>query len=101
MKEMRIKAGLSMRKTGALIGKSDSYIAHLETGRMDFPKGEKLDQILAIYGGIKQKSFFEKVRNFSERPNDITTLKVLIERANPEQLSKIIKYMEDVISGII
>ena len=53
-----------MRKAGALIGLSDSYIAHIETGRMDPPKGAKLDRLLAIYGDIKQKSFYERVRNF-------------------------------------
>ncbi len=61
-----------MKKAGTLMGKSDSYIAHLETGRMDLPSGEKLDRLLMAYGGIKQESFFEKVRNFQARPNDKT-----------------------------
>ncbi len=42
LKQMRVGCGLSMKKAGELMGKSDSYIAHLETGRMDIPKGEKL-----------------------------------------------------------
>ena len=35
LRQMRIKAGLSMRKVGGLIGVSDSYISQIENGRMD------------------------------------------------------------------
>ena len=80
LKQMRQSLGLSMKKAGALMGKSNSYIAHLETGRMDLPRGEKLDRLLMAYGGIKQKSFFEKVRNFQARPNDKTLLLQMIDR---------------------
>ena len=101
LKQMRVGCGLSMKKAGELMGKSDSYIAHLETGRMDIPKGEKLDRILAAYGGIKQKSFYERVRSYVERPNDITILRTLLERANPDQLAKITKYTEALLAGLI
>lgn len=66
LKELRRQHGLSMRKAGEMLGLSDSYIAHIETGRMDPPKGDKLDRLLGIYGGIKQKSFYERVRNYAE-----------------------------------
>lgn len=101
LKQMRLSSGLSMKKAGDLMGKSDSYIAHLETGRMDIPKGDKLDRILAAYGGIKQKSFYERVRSFVERPNDITILRSLLERANPEQLERIAKFAEATLAGLI
>lgn len=101
LKQMRLTLGLSMKKAGALIGKSDSYIAHLETGRMDLPRGEKLDRLLMAYGGIKQKSFFEKVRNYHARPNDKTLLLQLIDRANEQQLIKIKKHIEALLAGVI
>ncbi len=53
LKQMRLALGLSMKKAGALMGKPDSYIAHLETDRMDLPRGEKLDRLLMTYGRIK------------------------------------------------
>jgi transcriptional regulator with XRE-family HTH domain len=59
LKELRIYHGYSMRKAGELMELSDSYIAHLETGRIDIPMGARLDRILAVYGGIKKKSLYE------------------------------------------
>lgn len=76
LKDLRLQYRLSMKKAGTMIGRSDSYIAHLETGRMDIPQGERLDRILSIYGGIKQKSFYERVRNFEQK---ITAKDELIE----------------------
>ena len=67
LKELRLQHGLSMRKAGALLELSDSYIAHIETGRMNVPTGPRLEKLLLIYGGIKEKSFFERVRSFKEK----------------------------------
>lgn len=64
LRDLRIASKLSMRKAGELVGRSDSYIAHIETGRMNPPTDEKLDRLLNIYGGLKQKSFYERVRNW-------------------------------------
>lgn len=60
LKELRLSKKLSMRKLGDLIGKSDSYISHLENGRLDFPEGEPLEKILAAFDNMKPKSFFER-----------------------------------------
>ena len=49
LKELRISRGLSMRKAGELMGVSDSYISHIENGRLDVPKGKRLEKILLIY----------------------------------------------------
>lgn len=38
LKELRSQCGLSMRQAGKLINRSDSYIAHIETGKMDSPR---------------------------------------------------------------
>ncbi len=71
-----------MRKAGELIGLSDSYIAHIETGRMDPPKGGKLDRLLQMYGPIKQKSFYEKVRNYESKLGFKEQLIDLVERSS-------------------
>ena len=61
LKQLRMSMKLSMREAGFRIGKSDSYISHLENGRMDIPSGLDLDRLLKIYN-CTQKGFFEKVR---------------------------------------
>ena len=40
--------GLSLRKAAKLIGKSDSWLAHLETGRFD-PKPHDYKQVASIF----------------------------------------------------
>ena len=66
LRELRLHAGLSKRKAGDLIRYSDSYISHIENGRTDVPTGARLDKFLNIYGGIKEKSFHERVRRYAE-----------------------------------
>lgn len=89
LRELRTQSGLSMRKTGALLGYSDSYISHIENGRSDVPRGDRLNKFLEVYGGIKQKSFYERVRRYSEqishRDRLIQTLEML-----PEEKIKIL-----------
>ena len=60
---LRDERGLSMGAAGALIGRSDSYIAHIETGRLDVPKGEKLRLLLQAYG-MRPTAFYERLRGF-------------------------------------
>ena len=67
LKELRLANHLSMRQLGDMIGKSDSYISHLENGRLDFPHGAALEQILSALGGMKVKSFFERARKCRTR----------------------------------
>ncbi len=45
LKRLRVERKLSMRKAGELLGLSDSTIAHIETGRIDVPRGEKLNRM--------------------------------------------------------
>ncbi|MBK8202604.1 MAG: transcriptional regulator [Bdellovibrionales bacterium] len=97
LKDLRVQHGLSMRKAGELIGLSDSYIAHIETGRMDAPKGAKLDRLLAIYGGIKQKSYYERVRDYRGKVTERDELMELATRANEAQISTILAIAKGII----
>ncbi len=97
LKEMRVSCGYTMRHAGELLGLSDSYIAHLETGRMDVPKGEKLERILNIYGGIKIKSFYEKVRNFQDKLTPREELIDEIKRLSDQELLFLLR----VVRGIV
>ncbi|WP_155722500.1 helix-turn-helix domain-containing protein [Bdellovibrio bacteriovorus] len=60
LKQLRNESGLSMIKTAALIGVSDSSIAHVETGRMDAPRGDKLKRLIHTYG-VRSTTYFERL----------------------------------------
>ena len=80
LRELRIQLGISMRKAGELIGCSDSYISHIENGRTDVPAGERIDKFLSIYGGIKQKSFYERVRCYQDETTPVDELILIIPK---------------------
>ena len=80
LKDLRIQSGLTMRKAGELLGLSDTYISHIETGRMDVPTDGKLENILSIYGGMKRKSFSERVRLYKDKIDPSTELIDLLPR---------------------
>ena len=86
IRELLLSHGLSMRKAGDLIGVSDSYISHIENGRTDFPRGQRLDKFLTVYGGIKQKSFYEKVRNWKDKISPLDELVELVSKLNEEKI---------------
>lgn len=86
LRELRIQSRLSMRKAGVLLGCTDSYISHLENGRSDVPKGDRLDKFLAVYGGIKQKSFYERVRRYAETKDPKIELIEMIQNLPPEKI---------------
>lgn len=68
------------------MGISDSTIAHIETGRMNPPKHERLKAFLDAYGGIKPKSYYERVRTFEVSSSPKQELTDLVKRANALQL---------------
>lgn len=97
LRQMRIERGLSMRAVGDRIGLSDSYIAHIETGRMDPPVGEKLEKILSVYGGIKAKSFYEKARNYKEQVTEKDELQEILERLPEEKISLLLNVAKSLV----
>lgn len=82
---LRVEHGLSMKRAGTLAGVSDSTIAHIETGRMNSPQGEALERFLRIYGGIKEKSFYERARTIERRIGPKEELLKLVKRATSSQ----------------
>ncbi len=86
LRGLRIQSGLSMRKAGNLLGYSDSYISHIENGRVDVPTAEKLDRFLLIYGDIKQKSFYERVRRYAENVDPRQELLDLVASISDEKI---------------
>ncbi len=90
LRELRQESKLSMKGAAKLLGLSDSTIAHIETGRMDAPKGARLERFLKVYGGIKDKSFYERARNFEVQRSPREELTELLDRANVEQIRTVL-----------
>jgi transcriptional regulator with XRE-family HTH domain len=91
LKQMRQERNLSMRDAAQLVGISISTVAHVENGRMNAPKGKSLARFLNAYGGMKEKSFYERVRNFKEKITPKDELMNLLERATDDQIKTIIQ----------
>ncbi len=91
LRALRLEHSLSMKSAGSLVGVSDSTIAHIETGRMNPPKGEMLAQLLKVYGGIKEKSFFERVRTFERKLTAREELTELVNRATQKQAQMLLQ----------
>jgi len=49
LRKIRLDAGLSIREVGRRLGRSETFLRHIETGRLDVPKDEIVKQILNIY----------------------------------------------------
>ena len=50
LREIRSRIGFSIREVARRLEKSESYIRHIETGRMNVPGDNELERILKIYG---------------------------------------------------
>ena len=86
-----------MKMAGQLVGRSASYIAHVETGRMDAPKSENLERLLEAYGGMKPKSFRERVRLHNKKRDPKEELIQLVNLANAEQTRTLLR----IVTGIL
>jgi transcriptional regulator with XRE-family HTH domain len=88
-----------MRDAAQLAGISISTVAHVENGRMNAPKGKSLARFLNAYGGMKEKSFYERVRNFKEKITPKDELMNLLERATDDQIKTIIQITKGLLLG--
>lgn len=89
LKILRSESKLSMKKVADLVGLSDSYIAHVETGRIDVPEGEKLNRLLKVYG-IQLGTFRERVRTFAVQITPEQELMELIYRLRPHEVKALV-----------
>ena len=80
-----------MRAAADLMGVSTSTVAHVETGRMNAPKGQRLARFLKAYGDIKEKNFYERVREFEKKITLRDELLALIQRATEEQIKTLLQ----------
>ncbi|MCM2354110.1 MAG: helix-turn-helix domain-containing protein [Pseudobdellovibrio sp.] len=97
LKLLRNESGLSMINAAALIGVSDSYIAHIETGRMDVPSGEKLKRLVHVYG-VRSTTYFERLSKFSEKPDPRVELGELLKRMRDKEVETVLAVARGLLS---
>lgn len=97
LKLLRNESGLSMIKAAMVIGVSDSYIAHIETGRMDVPRGEKLKRLIHAYG-IRSTTYFERLSKFSEKPDPRVELGELVKRMRDKEVDTVLAVARGLLS---
>ena len=88
LRAIRQRAGLSIREVCRRLGKSESYLRHIETGRNDLPSKEAMKKIFELYD-ISYKVFRHKVVEVREAQLSMTPreeLKGLIDRISEEKL---------------
>lgn len=93
LKKLRSDKKLSMHKLAVQVGVTDSYIAQIETGRANPPKGEVLHRML-ITLGTNEKAFKERVRNFKEDKTDADVIGELLERMKDDDIKMFRQMME-------
>lgn len=100
LRQMRLAHGLTMRQAGMLVDRSDSFISQIENGRMNVPKGERLERLLTAYGGIKFKSFQERVRLFRHQATPREELHDLVERMSSDQTATTLSIVKGMLGPI-
>lgn len=99
LKRLREERGLSLREAAKRLGKNHATIAHIEGGRMDVPTGDRLMELLTIYGIDDYRSFYHRVRNFKDRQTPQDELREIIERLGPDRLTIALEILRQVAEG--
>lgn len=91
LREIRKKVGVSIREVCRRLGKSESFLRQIETGRNDFPKKDVLEKLLEMYG-TTYKMFRHKVtevRDFQLSMTPREEIKLLIDKIPDEKLATV------------
>jgi transcriptional regulator with XRE-family HTH domain len=93
LRELRLGAGLSLRETGRRLDCSESFVRHIEKGRLDFPNEDNLRKILFIYN-VSLRQFKKKIKSehIKEDPkNEINRILNYLDENRLEMVLKILK----------
>lgn len=99
LKRLREECGLSLREVAQRLQKNHTTIAHIEGGRMDIPNEDRLLKLLRIYGIDNYKSFYDRVRNFTEQRTPQQELRELVERISPDRVPIALEILKQVAEG--
>lgn len=85
LRSLREKRKLSTRQVAESLGLSASYISQIENGRTNFPSGERMLKLLALYG-IKPKYFSQLVKEWNDAPNELMIASKLLSSLDEQGL---------------
>ena len=74
-----------MRAAGLRLNISSSMISQIENGRERFPDTARLQLILDAYGGLRARSFWERVRIYRHQSSTVEELQDLVGRLQGHQ----------------
>ena len=94
IREIRVKLGISIREAGRRLGCSETLIRHIETGRVDFPKEEKLKRILSIYG-TSYRQFMKRAMTKIEA-SSIVQIREMLMTLNDEELMVVLRILRGI-----
>lgn len=98
LKMLRERNGLSQRSAATKLGFSPSYLAQIENGRMNPPKGDRLLPFLKLYGDIGPKYFQEVCKNWEEERTDGDAIRDLLDSLSPDNLKIVRTLVEQMAS---
>ena len=99
LREIRKEKGHTIKFVAEKIGRSESYLRHIETGRRDFPRRRVLMNILDVYS-VTYKVFRHKVVAIRNEKFDLSLreqIKLKVEQVPKEKLT----LLENIITEMI
>lgn len=71
LRTIRVESGHSIRGLARALGRSETFLRHIEKGRADFPSGTVLKSILKVYGvSVRQFNLRLKTQNSIRGPKE-------------------------------
>jgi len=99
LRERRLLLGLSMQKAAELIGISKTYLNHIENGRENVPKGDRLRSILNVYK-VKEKYFSNLCSEWKKKETDLDYLLEILPRLKPKDHKALRHYLSYLIENL-
>ena len=87
--QLREEKKLSIRAVASIIGKSESYLRHIEKGRLDIPSEKQLREILETYE-VSLRQFKTRLKGFKIKKGPREELYKIVRYADNESISTIL-----------
>ncbi len=98
LRRLRESSNLSIREVASSIGKSESYLRHIEKGRLDLPSKEVLLRVLENYN-ISYHQFKHRLR-FIDHSDAIKDYAFeLVKRLSNDQLRLVIRFLKSILEN--
>lgn len=79
-----------MRQAGELVEKSDSYISHIENGRLKVPTGEPLAKLLELYK-TSEGDFLKSIEQYQKKVAPRDQVIEILKKSTDQQAQVILK----------